>query len=366
MPLRNVLVLFGGVSTEHMVSRRSAYNIIRGLRAAGLEVCTIGITEQGEWLRYEGPDENIADGSWQEQAAKTASNREPAACPTSPRTWIESICGYLPDVVFPAMHGINCEDGTLQGLLELSRIPYVGCGVLASAAGMDKHHSKVIFAQAGIPQCRYIAASRLEIEQDLTGLTVKVAEQLGFPCFLKPNQGGSSVGTRKVDRLEELAEALKEAAVFDRTVLIEEFIKAREIEAAVIGNESPEIAVLGEISTADHIGYYDYETKYFSEDGARVLLPAPLSPELTNRIKRYAIEAYKALGCRGLSRVDFFLQQENDTIYINEINTLPGFTPISVYPKAMAASGYSIEKLVLRLCELAIDEHGQNQRQERV
>lgn len=364
MTLDNVLVIFGGVSTEHLISRRSAYNIIKGLRSSGITVSTVGITTEGAWLRYTGPAEKILDGSWQKDAEAAAAVRETASFPLSPEDWLIQLAGSRPDCIFPAVHGINCEDGTLQGLLHLSGIPYTGCGVLASAAGMDKQHSKLVFEQTGIPQCRYKAVSRLEIESDSDSLAKQIKVEIGFPCFLKPNQGGSSVGTMRVDSEDELITALQEVAKYDRIVLVEEFVKAREVEAAVIGNDIPVAAPLGEVITAGSAAYYDYETKYFSDDGARIELPAALTKEQEEKIKTYALQAYSALGCKGYARVDFFLTHDDNEIYINEINTLPGFTPISIFPKAMAAAGMEIDRLVVRLCELAVEEHQSGSRQE--
>lgn len=363
MSVKTVMVIFGGVSTEHLISGRSAYNVIQGLRAAGIEVITVGITKNGEWLPYKGDDKSILEGTWEEQARAAGLSRGTTALPLSVREWIVALAGRLPDCIFPAAHGVNCEDGALQGLLQLSGIPYVGCHVLASAAGMDKCHSKIVFAQAGIPQCRHIAVSRSELKDRRIEVIEKIESELGYPCFLKPNQGGSSVGTKRAGDRGELEAALDHTALFDSTVLVEEFIKGREIEVAVMGNEEPETAVIGEVATAGHVDYYDYETKYFSDDGAVVLLPAPLEPETESRIRNYAVEAWRALGCRGLSRVDFFLTAAGD-IYINEINTMPGFTAISVFPQAFAKSGKTIGQLTSELCDLAVADFEAGKRQE--
>ena len=359
---KTIMVLFGGVSTEYLVSLRSAYNIIGGLRQSRDKIIRVGITPQGEWLRFDGSDDAIRDDQWQDIAREQADASR--VFPNSPADWITGLCGCRPDVIFLAVHGINCEDGTLQGLLELTGIPYVGSGVLASAGGMDKLHAKLVFQKARIPQCRYTSARRESIEQDPVAVAKTIAADVGFPCFLKPNNGGSSVGTMRATSLEELAKALVEVSRYDRLVVVEEFIWARELEVAVLGNDKPRASVVSEIVTSDDVEYYDYEAKYFMSDGAEVMVPANLDEALARRIRRLAVKAYKALGCSGLSRVDFFLDKESGRLMLNEINTLPGFTPISVFPKAFEASGVPIEKLVKKLCQLAIDRHQINKRLE--
>lgn len=361
---KTILVLFGGVSTEYIVSLRSAFNIIGGLRQAKYRLVRVGIAPNGDWLRFDGPDEDILHDRWQESARAAAAATASAAAVHSPRDFIVSLCGCLPDCIFPAVHGINCEDGALQGLLTLTGIPYVGCGILASAAGMDKLHAKTIFRQARLPQCKYTSASRVEIQHDAAAVADRVAAAVGFPCFLKPSNGGSSVGTCRADNRQALIEGLIEVSTFDRSVVIEEFVNAREIEVAVMGNDKPRAAVVGEVATSDSVEYYDYEAKYFKDDGAAVIVPADLDPKLAARVRRSAIKAYKALGCAGLSRVDFFLGKTDGRLMINEINTLPGFTPISIFPKAFAASGVPFDRLVSRLCKLAIEQQQANSRRE--
>ena len=360
----SIMVLFGGVSTEYLISLRSAYNIIQGLRETGCRVMPVGITPAGDWYRYNGPDEDIPADRWREHI--TASGGQPAAVAPirSPRAFIVAICGCEPDCIFPAVHGINCEDGALQGLLTLSGFPYVGCGVLASAAGMDKLHAKMVFRYARIPQCRFTSAARTDIKRDVQAVAGKVAAATGFPCFLKPSNGGSSIGTCRAADMDELVAALGEVSQYDRTVVIEEFVRAREIEVAVMGNDRPRTALIGEVATSDQVEYYDYEAKYFMADGAEVVLPAELDEKTAARIRRYAIKAYKAFGCTGLARVDFFISRDTGAVYINEINTLPGFTPISLFPKAFAASGIPLKQLVRRLCRLAIQDHAAQSRKE--
>jgi len=362
---KTVLVIFGGVSTEYLVSLRSAFNIIGGLRQAGYRVARAGIAPNGDWLRYDGPDEDIISDNWQEQA-RAAAAAVPARPVNSPRDFIINLCGGQPDCIFPAVHGINCEDGALQGLLTLAGFPYVGCGVLASAAGMDKLHAKMIFKYARIPQCKFASARREDILRNAAAVADKAAAVVGYPCFLKPSNGGSSVGTCRAADRDALIAALQEVSAFDRTVIIEEFVKAREIEVAVLGNEKPRAAKIGEVATSEQVEYYDYKAKYFMADGAAVIVPADLDSRTAARVRRYALKAYKTLGCSGLARVDFFLSRTDGRLMINEINTLPGFTPISIYPKAFAASGVPLSRLVHRLCQLAMTEHQAAARREQI
>jgi D-alanine-D-alanine ligase len=361
-----VLVLFGGVSTEYIVSLRSAFNIIGGLREAGFRVIRVGITPQGDWLRFEGEDQEILQDTWQADARSLTQDilsgqAEPVL---SPRQFLLRLCGCVPDCVFPAVHGINCEDGALQGLLQLAGFPFVGCKVLASAACMDKQHSKKIFRVARIPQVKSIGLSRSDIAKDPQSAANRAIQAVGLPCFLKPNNGGSSVGTCRVGEAEGLPAALQRVSEFDQTVIVEEFVKAREIEVAVMGNERPRAAVVGEVATSSQVDYYDYQAKYFMADGAQVIVPADLPAKTAARVRRLAIKAYKALSCSGLARVDFFLTRDGGRLLINEVNSLPGFTPISIFPKAFAAAGIALPQLLRRLCQLAIAEHAAAARQE--
>ncbi len=363
---KKILVLFGGVSTEYLISLRSAYNIISGLRQAGFHVIRVGIAPSGEWYRFDGSDEDILNDSWLDQARRTAADNIASEPVRSPRMLVEWLCGCTPDCIFPAVHGINCEDGALQGLLQLTGIPYVGSGVLASAAGMNKLHAKLVFKQARIPQCRYTFATRNEIHRNVEAVADRVAQKIGYPCFLKPNNGGSSIGTCRAADRRALIDGLLEVGRFDRIVLIEEFVQAREIEVAVIGNDRPRTSVAGEVSTSSQVEYYDYRAKYFMPNGATITIPAEIEPAVAARVRRLALKAYKALGCAGLARVDFFLDRQDQRLLINEINTLPGFTPISIYPQAFAASGLPLDRLLKKLCRLAIEEHRNNSRQELV
>ncbi len=361
---KKILVLFGGVSTEHLISCRSAYNIITGLRKAGFRVIRTGITKDGRWGRFDGPDEDILNMKWEEKLVFSSCSD---GGPLSVKDFLVAAAGGIqPDVVFPAVHGINCEDGALQGFLELCGLPYVGSGVLASAILMDKLCAKRVFSRARIPQCKFTSATRTEIQKDIHAVAREVAEAVGLPCFLKPSNGGSSVGTMKANTLPELVLALREVSLYDCTVLIEEYVHAREIEVAVMGNEKPLASVAGEIATDDSVPFYDYQTKYFSASGASVYLPAQIDEDLMKRVRRLAVKAYKISGAKGLSRVDFFLDKVNGALYLNEINTLPGFTAISLFPKAWEASGVPLDKLMNRLVKYACAEYESKKRVESI
>lgn len=348
-----VMVLFGGVSPEYAVSLQSAYAVIGALRTRGHRVLPVGITQEGLWRRFDGPDEAILSDTWHQEPLEQTS--QPVR---SPRAFIEAFYGCLPDCVFPAVHGVNCEDGALQGFLTLADLPYVGSQVLASAACMDKQHAKRVFRDAGLPQCAFTAITRQQIHEDLDGACQQVAQATGFPCFLKPSNGGSSIGTQRVDQVGELADALKAVSSYDPVVLAEAFIRAREIEVSVLGGSDPLVGALGEIVTDERaFTHYDYEAKYLSADGARVLVPAPLDEPTADLIRGYALRAYRSMGCTGMSRIDFFIDRDDGSVYLNEINTLPGFTTISVYPKSFAATGLAMDELVERLCLEALSTH---------
>ena len=374
-----VLVLFGGVSTEHMVSCRSAVNIIRGLRDAGHEVLRVGITEHNEWLRFLPPDEAIAAPDW-ERLAREALAAAPPAPPVpetegeglehganSLRRFVLGHAGGAVDVVFPAVHGINCEDGALQGLLQLTGLPYVGSEILASALAMDKQLTKQVCAAAGIPVCPGERVTRHMLESEgAEAVAARLVAALGLPLFVKPVNGGSSVGTMAADDAGKLAEALQHAALYDRQILVEERISGREIEVAVLGNGPYEAARAGEIIMADDVAYYDYQTKYFSGSAqSEAEVPARLDAAVEARVRDYAVTACEALGIAGLARVDFFYDEGSGRVLLNEINNLPGFTAISLYPQAFAHAGIGLAELTDRLCALALEAHGSRRRHAR-
>ncbi len=347
----NICVVFGGVSSEHEVSLVSATTVIGSLDKSKYNIHMIGITKDGGWHYFEGDVAEIKNFD-------TTADSYPRALISPDRTegglivFRDGGCEKIRiDAAIPAMHGRNGEDGTIQGLFELAGIPYVGPKVIGSAICMDKCVAKIMFREAGIPQADWV-----EVRADASGNYDKskldeIESKLGYPCFVKPSNAGSSVGISKAADRAELEAGLKAAFVHDVKVLVEEAVNAREVESAVMGNDNPVCApVLGEIVPSAE--FYDYDDKY--KDGtSELLMPAPLSEEMTEKIRSYAISAYKICECKGLSRVDFFVDKETDEIKLNEINTLPGFTSISMYPKLWQASGVEISDLLDRLIEYA-------------
>ena len=359
-------VVFGGQSSEHEISRISAQSVLQNIDVSKYDVRMIGITRQGEWLPYQGDIAAIGSGEW-EDAAREQRRRIPAHSPSAmlPVDGTSSCLQLLAqnnavnagdaiDVVFPVLHGPNGEDGSIQGVFQLAGVPYVGCGLLASAAGMDKTFSKIVFASAGIPQARFLTVRRSEIAGCLPSLETRVGETLGYPCFVKPANAGSSVGVSKVKQPEALGPALELAARYDSKILVEEFIDGREVECAILGNEEPEASVVGEVLPCNE--FYDYTAKYL-DDRSETVIPAELPEETAETVRRLAIRAFQALGASGLSRVDFFVERGTGRVVLNEINTMPGFTSISMYAKLWAASGISYPELVDRLVTLALARH---------
>jgi D-alanine-D-alanine ligase len=358
----------------------SAQSVLENVNPGKYDVRMIGITKQGEWLRYEGDLSLIGTGEWEDAArnqrrsvvAETEvhadalpgsaddviSGLQASGRASSCLSLLSPYKGRNPeapvDVVFPVLHGPNGEDGSIQGVFQLADVPYVGCGVFASAAGMDKTFSKIVFSHAGIAQARHLTILRNELDGTMDVFGRQVAETLGYPCFVKPASAGSSVGVAKVKSPERLEPALREAAVFDSKIMVEEFIDGREIECAILGNEEPIASVPGEVIPCNE--FYDYKAKYI-DNRSETRIPADLAPEVAEQVQRLAIRAFKALGASGLSRVDFFLERGTDRIVLNEINTMPGFTSISMYAKLWAASGIPYPELVDRLVELAIERH---------
>ncbi|HHW57596.1 MAG TPA: D-alanine--D-alanine ligase [Clostridia bacterium] len=358
MAKKKIAVLFGGQSGEHEVSLMSAKSIINNLDKDKYEIYMMGITKKGEWYLYRGDVEKIETGEWEKEGI-------PATMGASTKyrgiiTFEDGKNGFYPiDVVFPVLHGPNGEDGTIQGLLELLDIPYVGANVLSSALCMDKVFTKRIFKEAGLPTPDFVVVYRKEIE-DLEAIKKKV-EHLGYPCFVKPANLGSSVGITKVHNEEELPGALKLAAKYDRKLLIERGIDAREIECSVLGNENPQASIAGEIVPSNE--FYDYNAKYFDGGKSLLLIPAPLPDEKMEEVRQLAIKAYKALDLRGMARVDFLMDRNTGTLYLNEVNTIPGFTKISMYPKLWESSGKSYSTLLDELMNLAIESHNEKCRE---
>ena len=349
-----VAVVYGGRSGEHEVSLRSAAAIIANLDPERYEVVPVAIGKEGRWQT--GPESlEVLERSQRDLAPIPSHGLEVTLPPDPTRRGLVPLAGGPPiplDVVFPVLHGTYGEDGTIQGLFELAGLPYVGAGVLASAIGMDKAIMKSVFRDAGIAICRWLVA-RVGAEPAAT-LARRVEGELGFPCFVKPANLGSSVGISKVKQPGGLAAALAEAGTYDPKVVIEEAITGREFECAVLGNDEAEASVVGELVPSRE--FYDYADKYV-EHGARVLIPAPLPDTTAAAMRALALRAFRAVDCAGLARVDFFLERGTDRILVNEINTMPGFTAISMYPKLWEASGLSFAALLDRLITLARERH---------
>ncbi len=353
-------VVFGGRSGEHEISLRSADSIIRALDPAKYECVPIAITKSGKWLTSSDATRLLPG------AVIEAADTHVAILGDPTETGLQHLDGSdAPerplDVVFPVLHGTFGEDGTIQGLLEMAGIPYVGCGVLASSAGMDKVIMKQLFREAGLPIVGYTSLLRTQFEQDSESVLNRVVEAVGFPCFVKPANLGSSVGISKARDRKSLKEGIAVASRYDRKIIVEEGVDAREIEVSVLGNDSPEASLPGEIipQTAE---FYDYKAKYLDDNGARLEIPAQLPQATVNELQDLAVKAFKAIDGSGLARVDFFILKDSGKILVNEINTMPGFTSISMYPKLWEASGVSYSELVDRLIALAIERHKENSR----
>ncbi|MDI3534196.1 MAG: D-alanine-D-alanine ligase [Thermosediminibacterales bacterium] len=353
-------VIFGGKSSEHEVSLMSATSILKVMDKNKYEVIPIGITREGEWYIYKGDFEKILKDEWLPEAKKAymPSDNGYKGIFTIENGKVEK---HELDVVFPVLHGPNGEDGTIQGLFELAGIPYVSCNVLSSSVAMDKVFTKRLLEQAGLPQAHYKVYMKNDITKSLEQTIKDIEQNFEYPCFIKPANLGSSVGITKAHNEKELAEGLKLASKYDRKILVEEFIEGREIECSVLGNDNPKASLPGEIIPCNE--FYDYQAKYFDEGKSRLLIPAPLSEEKTEEIKQLAVKAYKALDCQIMARVDVFLQKDTQKVYINELNTIPGFTKISMYPKLWEASGLSYSKLIDELIRLSIERFEENRSQ---
>ena len=347
MAKKKLGVVFGGMSTENEVSVVSAESILNNLDREKYDVYPIYIDKQGNWFRY------IENGQKREFGAKVENKEK-----------INNLFEYLKslDVIFPVLHGLYGEDGTIQGLFELLKIPYVGCKVLASSVGMDKVYTKIVFEKAGLNQTPYEYVRKYknnyiyvdknfnESILSLKQAAEKIEKNLKYPMFVKPSNSGSSVGVKKAENLEQLIENIEYAALFDKKVLIEQGVNGKEVECAVLGNEEIIASCVGEIKAADE--FYSYDAKYKNEE-SKTEIPANIPAEISNEIRKEAIKAFKSIDGKGLSRVDFFIENGTNKIYINEINTLPGFTNISMYPKMFEASGIPYKELLTKLIELA-------------
>jgi D-alanine-D-alanine ligase len=351
MKLR-VGVIYGGRSGEHEVSIVSAASIFKHLDRSRFEPVPIRIDKEGRWVLGDKEPTAISAGD------VAASGPAGALQVTEPTA---AIGGGI-DVVFPILHGPYGEDGTVQGLLELANVPYVGAGVLGSALGMDKAVSKSVFAAHGLPQVPYLTITSRQWQTAPREISNRVASDLGYPVFVKPANLGSSVGISKAAAEGDLDPAIRTAFDYDRKIVIEAGVpNAREIECAVLGNDEPEASLPGEIVVSHRDGFYSYEAKYLDPSGATPRIPADLTPEVTAQVRRLSVDAFRALDLAGMARVDFFLDGRDGALYLNAVNTLPGFTAISMYPKMWEATGLSYPDLLTRLLTLAIERHERKQ-----
>lgn len=361
-------LIFGGRSGEHEISIRSAKSVIEQIDKEKYEVIPIAITREGRWLNpYESlsllPEE--IQKIFQLQLGKFNSSSIIFSPDTSHRGLInlsENLA--LPiDVFFPLLHGTYGEDGTIQGLFEMADVPYVGCGVLASSCGMDKVIMKNLFQNSGLPICRFVWFLRSEFESQAERVIYLIKEQIGFPCFVKPANLGSSVGVSRAADEESLKKAIELAASYDRKIIVEEALEMREIECAVLGNEDPQASLPGEyIILNPEKSFLDYTEKYAGTGNNEFVVPAPISRELTQIIQDMAIKAFRAIDGSGLARVDFFLRTDNGRVLVNEINTMPGLTDTSGFPKMWQASGLSLQQVIDRLIKLAFERHQDKKR----
>ena len=349
----SVCVLFGGMSPEHEVSLRSAESVLNNIDKEKYNIYPVGIAKDGDWILFRGEDYSMLPaGTW----LTYEGNRRCAISPIRGQGLLcfEGDCVVREhiDVVFPVMHGENCEDGAMQGLLKLAGIPFVGPHVAASAVAMDKTLTKLVMDNAGIPQAAWRLVRASELKHRMDNIVQMLEETFAYPMFVKPAGTGSSVGVSKAADREALVKALEFAGQYDEKILVEEFIRGREVEVAVMGNDNPVASICGEIDSGAE--FYDYEAKYVT-DTSTCYIPARISEETQEQVRELAVKGYKAIGCQGMSRVDFFVCYDDERIVFNEINTLPGFTSISMYPKLFAASGIPYTELIDQLLQLAME-----------
>lgn len=357
-------LIFGGKTGEHEVSLASAQSVLRALDPNKYEAVLIGVTKQGRWLTGGNPLKELVNGT-HSPLLKAVNGAHPAsgtstmvardaAALTTTNALNESV-----DVVFPLIHGPNGEDGTIQGLLELADLPYVGANVAASAVGMDKALMKSLFRNAGLPIAEYLVVLRHKWESDPEETIHDIETIIRYPCFVKPANLGSSVGVSKARNWDELTQALTTAALYDRKIIVERSIEGRELECSVLGNNAPLASLPGEV--IPNREFYDYEAKY-GDESTRLIIPADLTGEQTRTVQELAVRAFQAIDCNGMARVDFFIEKRDGKILVNEINTIPGFTAVSMYPKMWEASGVSYTQLIDRLIQLALEWHAEKKR----
>ena len=360
-------VLFGGRSTEHEVSILSARSIIAAMDPERFEAVPLYIDKNGRWLVGGSLNRLVSADDTRKYVYLPPDPTQHSLVPAqdsrqSPSPLVgDGRRGGLPelDCVFPVFHGLNGEDGTIQGVLELANLPYVGAGVLGSALGLDKIYMKRAFKAAGLPIVDYLPITRRQYEQDPNAFIALVEERLGYPCFSKFANSGSSVGTTKAHDRTELVAGLRLASSFDRKLLVERAVDARELEVSVLGNDEPQASVVGEVVPAHE--FYDYDAKYLDE-GSKLVIPAAIDAGVAEDVRAMAIRVFQAVDAAGMARVDFFMERTTGRVLVNELNTIPGFTRISMYPKLWEASGLSYPKLLERLVELALERFNDKQR----
>lgn len=354
MQKMNICVLFGGISPEHDVSLRSAESVLNNMDMEKYAVYPVGITREGQWILYGGTDySQLPNGQWLQHADNCPAAISPVRGDGLLFFTDSGVKKQSIDVVFPVLHGENGEDGAMQGLLQMAGIPYVGPHVSASAVAMDKTLTKLVADNAHIPQAAWMLAKRADLMKNMDGVLDKAEGKFSYPMFVKPAGTGSSVGVSKVSSREQLREALLHSAQYDEKSLIEEFINGSEVEVAVLGNDNPVASVVGEIESGAE--FYDYDAKYIT-DTSVAYIPARVTERVSEELREKAVQVYRAIGCRGLSRVDFFVTHGDNRVVFNEINTIPGFTSISMYPKLFAASGIPYGELIDRLIQLAMED----------
>ena len=349
----SVCILFGGMSPEHEVSLRSAEAVLNNIDHEKYNIYPVGITKDGDWIIYGGNDySELPAGTWMNNPANRRGTISPIRGQGLFSFEDDCVVRESIDVVFPVMHGENCEDGAIQGLFQLAGIPYVGPHVAASAVSMDKTLTKLVIDHAGVPQAAWHLVRRVDLAHHMESTVAALEAKFEYPMFVKPAGTGSSVGVSKAADRAALEKALHDAAKFDDKVLVEEFIDGREIEVAVMGNDNPVASECGEIDSGAE--FYDYDAKYIT-DTSTAYIPARIPEDVAEQVRELAVKVYSAIGCQGLSRVDFFVTHKDNRIVFNEINTLPGFTSISMYPKLFGASGIPYGELLDQLLELAVE-----------
>ncbi len=349
----NVCVLFGGISPEHEVSLRSAESVLNNMDREKYNIFPVGITKEGDWILFGGDDYSLLpSGEWKEHPG----NRRATISPVRGQGLLsfegDCVVREQIDVVFPVLHGENGEDGAMQGLLQMAGIPYVGPRVAASAVAMDKTLTKLVVDNAQVTQAAWQLVRNSDLQTRIEEILDSLEVQFTYPVFVKPAGTGSSVGVSKAETRDALKDALLQAGIYDEKILVEEFIDGREVEVAVMGNDSPVASEVGEIDSGAE--FYDYDAKYIN-DTSVAYIPARVSEEVAEELREKAVTVYQAIGCRGLSRVDFFVTYRDNRVVFNEINTLPGFTSISMYPKLFAASGIPYSQLIDQLLQLAME-----------